>query len=203
MEKNSQIKTCQMLFMKQIAKFSSRQYFPLYGMPDIVGTGICGQYMLGGAAVPDDTTGTDICGAYCVTAMLLDGTRADICINYESFFDDDASVEESLLSDIGANFFDDDVFEDLTSIDDLYQDDVIETSGIDVADFFNDDIGAGIHENILQEVSSGVIVSPVISRSTMEQSSSKPSSKLLPPLLLSSQPRFVLGVNLQKLQPRN
>ena len=32
MEKNSQIKTRQMPFMKQIAKFSSRQYFPLYGI---------------------------------------------------------------------------------------------------------------------------------------------------------------------------
>ena len=31
MEKNSQIKTCQMPFMKQITKFSFRQYFPLYG----------------------------------------------------------------------------------------------------------------------------------------------------------------------------
>ena len=30
MEKNSQIKTRQMPFMKQIAKFSSCQYFPLY-----------------------------------------------------------------------------------------------------------------------------------------------------------------------------
>ena len=84
----------------------------------------------------------------------------------------------------------------------MYQDDVIETSGIDVADFFSDDIGDGNHEKILKEVSSGVIVSPAILRSTMEQSSSKPSSKPLPPLLLSSQPKFVLGVNLQKLQPR-
>ena len=32
MEKNSQIKTRQMPFMKQIAKFSSRQYFLLYGI---------------------------------------------------------------------------------------------------------------------------------------------------------------------------
>ena len=32
MEKNSQIKTRQMPFMKQIAKFSSRQYFPLYSI---------------------------------------------------------------------------------------------------------------------------------------------------------------------------
>ena len=35
MEKNSQIKTRQMPSMKQIAKFSSRQYFPLYGIINI------------------------------------------------------------------------------------------------------------------------------------------------------------------------
>ena len=45
MEKNSQIKTRQMPFMKQITKFSSRQYFPLYGIPfDVNNIHVCTRF---------------------------------------------------------------------------------------------------------------------------------------------------------------